>query len=492
MTNDLPGISDVISGYTLTKLLGDGGFGEVYKGISQEGDVAALKFVKDHSALHQFQRLIKVQQAIHSDYVVRILGHDLETRPGYITMELVEGCTFREFIDALPEDLAHRTRYRNEIYYIMVQIARGLKDAHDQGVCHLDLKPSNVLISYRGEVKLTDFEFSRSLSGELSLSLATQDGIAGTLPYMSPEQRRGQKADAKSDIYTFGVMLFEALVGELPQPGDTPSDFTGDDIFDHIFARSFARPKKRIHNGGRLLEELLKLPFARQDHLRMDLIHFLEREGLDNRPQRPKSGSDSSVFPIQKDFLPQKVVVCKQHVELSSFYMFHREPVKSYHPFQEFHLNGYQIDPRQSEQKIIEALKQNIVDVVRATGVGTYVAKVISGSDEELFTSNELVVNPQTSTNPDDILKREAEELRQEALLLKQEAERIKRINQENKLQRERETQLLREIEREERRRDYIERYGEYPEQSLAELMLLAPMMIPVIIVALCYFFGGM
>ena len=486
MTNDLPGISDVISGYTLTKLLGNGGFGEVYKGINQEGDVAALKFVKDHSALHQFQRLIKVQQAIHSDYVVRILGHDLETRPGYITMELVEGCTFREFIDALPEDLAHRTRYRNEIYYIMVQIARGLKDAHDQGVCHLDLKPSNVLISYRGEVKLTDFEFSRSLSGELSLSLVTQDGIAGTLPYMSPEQRRGQKADAQSDIYTFGVMLFEALVGELPQPGDIPLDFTGDETFDYIFSRSFARPQKRIRDGDRLLEELLKLKFGRQNDLRMDLIRFLERKGLDNKPQRPKKGAseDSHVFPIQKDLLPQKVVLYRVHHDaVSMFLSFHLDK-PSYYPFQEFHLQGYGIDCRKQEADIVAELAYQITETCRATGVGSYVAKVISGGGEELFMSPRFEVTLQTSTAPVDVLKRETQIARQETARIKRENDKLR----EQRAQRERE-QL--ERDREARRQEYIERYGENPEQSLAGLMLLAPMMIPIIIVTLCYLFGG-
>jgi serine/threonine protein kinase len=374
----------------------------------------------------------------------------------------------------------------------MLQIARGLKDAHNQGVCHLDLKPSNVLISYRGEVKLTDFEFSRSLSGELSLSLATQDGIAGTLPYMSPEQRRGQKADAKSDIYTFGVMLFEALVGELPQPGDTPVDFTGDKTFDHIFAKSFARPRKRFYSGRYLLDELLKLKFGRQDTLRLNLIRFLERKGLDNKPQRfTGSNNDSDVFPIQKDLLPQKVVLCRLKIEQSSYFMFF-QGAKSYHPFHEFHLRGYRIDCRQKEEKIITDLAPLIGKTCQANGVGTYIAKVISGSGEELFVSPQFEVTLQNSTHPRDVARREEERLRQEALFVKQETDRIRKENWKRKLQKDRENRLQLEAEREERRREYIERYGEDPAQAIAGLMLLAPMLIPVAIVAISYLCGGM
>lgn len=251
-------IGDDVGSYTLISKLGEGGFGEVYLGRNEIRDVA-IKFARDPSSIHQFRRLCSVQSKIESRNVVGVISSDLDTTPAHIVMELVSGCTLRDVIDKVSETGAWSYR-RPALLYILHEIAAALRDAHKLGISHLDLKPSNVLISDTGEVKLTDFEFSRTAKDiHLSLSLATVEGMAGTLVYMSPEQRQGKNVDAQSDIYTFGVVMFEALTGDRPQPGDLLSEFIDNDSYDQIFSRCFSRPRKRFKSGGLLFREFDKM-----------------------------------------------------------------------------------------------------------------------------------------------------------------------------------------------------------------------------------------
>jgi hypothetical protein len=132
-------------------------------------------------------------------------------------------------------------------------------------VLHRDLKPENVLVDVSGAVKLTDFELGKTQgeASQLRLSLSFRsggevEGIGGTLAYMSPEQRAGKVPDGRSDIYTFGVLLFEALTGTLPEPGDRPSDFVHGlpPEVDQVFERCFARLERRFADAAELLREV--------------------------------------------------------------------------------------------------------------------------------------------------------------------------------------------------------------------------------------------
>jgi serine/threonine-protein kinase len=245
-----------IGEYVLAEKLGEGGFGDVYRALRP----VAIKLARDPSVVEHLRQFGTIQGRVHSDRVVRPLEVNLTADPPYVVMELVDGCTLRDL-------LATRKLSPAEALTILREVALGLKDAHLGGVLHLDLKPENVLISDEGKVKLTDFELGtmtpEAAQAKLSRTLGSSSldaKISGTIAYMSPEQRDGKVPDARSDIYTFGVLLFEALTGELPQPGDKPSelrrDLTQKDAVDRVFERCFTRLERRYGTVSELAHEV--------------------------------------------------------------------------------------------------------------------------------------------------------------------------------------------------------------------------------------------
>jgi serine/threonine protein kinase len=239
-----------VGDYVIAEKLGEGGFGEVYRAILP----VAIKFARDEGAVERLRRFSELQSRVDSERIVQPLRIDLEANPPYVVMELVDGPNLRVLIQRGPVPVATALALAEEV-------ALALGDAHAAGVCHLDLKPENVLLDPSGRIKLTDFELGRLDVSALQQSLAfsTQDANpAGTLVYMSPEQRAGKTADARSDVFTFGVMLFELLTGTLPEPGDKPSQFVKGlpGAVDTIFERCFARHERRYANASEVLLDL--------------------------------------------------------------------------------------------------------------------------------------------------------------------------------------------------------------------------------------------
>ena len=237
--------------YVLAEKLGEGGFGEVYRGLLP----VAIKLARSSEDVERLRHFAEMQARVQSDRIVRPLALDLTADTPYVVMELVEGATLREV-------LAMGQLEPGAALVLSLEVARALADTHAAGLAHLDLKPENVLVSREGQVKLTDFDLARSAERPdgLNLSLAfTQEAPAGgTLAYMSPEQRAGKAADAQSDVYTFGVCLFEALTGTIPQPGDRPSQYVEGlpQAVDDLFERCYARQERRYANAGELLGDL--------------------------------------------------------------------------------------------------------------------------------------------------------------------------------------------------------------------------------------------
>jgi serine/threonine protein kinase/tetratricopeptide (TPR) repeat protein/TolB-like protein len=204
--------------YEILKRLGEGGMGAVYKARDHELDrLVALKVIRPELAGHpdilrRFkQELILARQVTHKN-VVRIF--DLGTADGrkFITMDYIEGRDLKSILlerGKLPPD---------EVVPIFQQICRGLEAAHVEGVVHRDLKPQNIMLDQTGRVWLMDFGLARSME----MAGLTRTGVLmGTPDYMSPEQARAEKVDARSDLFSLGIIVYEMLIGQLPFQAET-------------------------------------------------------------------------------------------------------------------------------------------------------------------------------------------------------------------------------------------------------------------------------
>ena len=194
----------------------------VYKATdSQLDETVAIKtlpgdvMTRSPEDLERFKREIRLARKITHRNVLRTYDYGEAEGVYFISMEFVRGYTLAELLDEAPD---RRMPSRASVG-IGRQICRGLQAAHEQGIIHRDIKPQNVLIDAKGEVKLMDFGIARMAE---SAEAMTQAGlIVGTPHYMSPEQVQGKALDARSDVYSMGVMIYEMLVGR--RPFDAPS-----------------------------------------------------------------------------------------------------------------------------------------------------------------------------------------------------------------------------------------------------------------------------
>ncbi len=212
-------IGQTLSHYRIVEKVGAGGMGEVYKAHDERLDRdVAIKVLPSGTLAdeHARKRIRKEAQALSKLNHPNIATvHDFDTQEGvdFIVMELVKGASLAEKVKTgpLPE---------KEISELGAQIADALEEAHESGIVHRDLKPGNVAVTPKGRVKVLDFGLAKMLrpvSDEATTEALTQEhAVAGTLPYMSPEELRGEKADHRSDLFSFGVVLYEMATGRRP------------------------------------------------------------------------------------------------------------------------------------------------------------------------------------------------------------------------------------------------------------------------------------
>ncbi len=227
-------IGQTISHYRIVEKLGGGGMGVVYKAEDTRlRRFVALKFLPDEvaknpQALARFQREAQAASALNHPNIITIYENDSHNGVAFIAMEYVRG-------HSLAELLRHRDLADGETISFALQIVEALTKAHEAGIVHRDLKPSNVMITHDGLVKVLDFGLAKvaAVAGpsntgagaspgvtETETLLSTPGSTIGTLSYMSPEQARGERVDARSDLFSFGVMFFEMLTRTLPSSGD--------------------------------------------------------------------------------------------------------------------------------------------------------------------------------------------------------------------------------------------------------------------------------
>ncbi|MBI4471989.1 MAG: protein kinase [Acidobacteria bacterium] len=220
--------------YEIESHLGAGGMGDVYQARDTKlGRSVAIKvlpeiFARDEARVARFEREAKVLASLNHPHIAALYGFEQSGDKHFLIMELVDGETLSEWIHrgSIPVEEALR---------LALETAEALEAAHEKGVIHRDLKPSNVKITSEGKVKVLDFGLAKALEGApaatnpmnsptLSMAATNAGVILGTAGYMSPEQAKGQTVDHRSDIFSFGCVLYEMLTGRQTFEGDSVTE----------------------------------------------------------------------------------------------------------------------------------------------------------------------------------------------------------------------------------------------------------------------------